>query len=961
MYRHLPLLLFIWLGTISTLLGQHYPVRHFGTEVGLPKSMVAGIAQDEDGFLWVGTSGGICRFDGLTFTPHSTEPPMEYFYAKAFLRDSRGDFWLGMSDNGLVRVHAEKAYHFGLQEGLPGNTVWALMEDRSGNLWAGTEKGLAVLRSEALESGDARFQPAFESRLSDLGVHRVVEDEGGRLWINTQAGLFLCVDGQIVRHWSQANRERCLALHSDGFILVAMQGGLYRSQGDSLVAFYLNPRLDGFDLIDLACAGNTVWMASYGQGLLKLEGDHLEVIDERHGLITNYLYSLFVDREGNLWMGSIHGLSQLFEFAFASYTKAEGLMANSVHSLAEDGEGNIYLGGDDGLSVITKDTILTLTHSDENIPLRRIISMASSEEADGVTGLTDDGKRYRLAVRGDRASAVLMSETKSGARGLHLELRDRFGNRWLSTPDSSLYCTTPGGARLHWSTIEGVPVESVFGAGEDTSGAVWFSTIGKGLLRFRDGKFDHFTMADGLPSDHVEDIYVHPLTKELWFTTNKGPLRWRGMDAHPRFETFPEIDKLPSRDFGGLAADREGNMWFTTSGGVIRYDGRRFELFTHEFGLLGGAVIGILVDGEGHVWVGGARGASEIFPERLRSQVEPPRVFLTRMEARGRPLTPSPDIELSHGENDLRFIYQGLSLRYPTGIAYSFRLDGLNPEWSTFSPQNEVRFPSLPAGNYRFSVRAMNVRGVVSDRPAEFAFAILPPLWQRWWFILASSLVTFLTARAIYLWRVRQLLAVERMRTRIAADLHDDIASSLASVALYSEVIQRQLQHTSEDVRNLLGRIRDLSREVMDNIGIIVWTVDPRHDELSEVLSYFQRHASQVCAAAGISFHARFPEKMKPLVLLPEVRRTAYLILKEGLTNILRHAQCTEVEFICELHDRTLDLTLRDNGRGFDIDAVKEGHGLSNMRVRAQAIGAMVEVKPRSGGGTALHLLLKMT
>jgi signal transduction histidine kinase len=199
------------------------------------------------------------------------------------------------------------------------------------------------------------------------------------------------------------------------------------------------------------------------------------------------------------------------------------------------------------------------------------------------------------------------------------------------------------------------------------------------------------------------------------------------------------------------------------------------------------------------------------------------------------------------------------------------------------------------------------------------------------------------------------------MRTRIAADLHDDIASSLASVSLYSEVIQRQLQTASAEARSLLNRIRDLSQEVMENISTIVWTVDPRRDELSELLQYFQRYARQLCTTAGISFISQLPEKLKSIVLSPEQRRTIYLILKEGLTNVMRHAHCSQVEFSCTFKNHLLDISLQDNGQGFDLNAVNDGHGLTNMTTRAHTIGASVVITSQPIRGTEIRLRLRMT
>jgi ligand-binding sensor domain-containing protein/signal transduction histidine kinase len=959
---YLALALSALLGHFPDALGQQYPLRHFSTENGLPKNMVAGIAQDEEGLLCVGTSGGVCRFDGLSFSLLPSDPAIDYFYAKSFLRDTEGCCWLGMSDNGLALIEHGRGRHFGGDSGLPDDTVWSLMEDGRGDVWIGTGKGLAVLRSEDRARNEFQFQEVFASELSGGPVYRTVEDADGRIWISAHGGLFHAEDGRLIPHLPRTTPGRCLARHPEGHVVVLLDGVPCRSKGESLQALETDRRLDGFQLNDVACSRKTVWIATYGQGLLKLEGGHLELISEKNGLITNYLYSLFIDSEDDLWIGSIHGLSQLYEQAVVGYTKDDGLITNSVHSLAEDAAGHVYLGSDDGLSVITPDGILTLDHSDEGFPVRRILLMKGGGRRDGVTALTEEGNTFRAAVHGRTVAARLVS--RDGDRGIedfHVELEDRDGNTWVGSQDSGIYRQAPDGSQEHWTTREGLPTDRIFEIGQDASGAIWFSTFGQGLLRYSGGRFDHYTTADGLPSNNVEVIYLHPATGELWFNTNNGPARWRGGRQRPFFDVFPEVDRLPTRSFFSSVADRNGDLWFATSSGVVRYDGQRFENFTSDHGLPGGSVNCIMLDRTGCVWVGGERGAAKIDPTGFTAAVAPPKIFITGIEARARPLPPGGAIELGYRDNDLRFVYRGLCMRYPRGLTYSFRLDGLDPEWSPFSLPNEVRFPALPAGRYVFSVRARNVRGVVSVAPARVQVVILPPLWLRWWFLLSSGGAVFLAGRAAYRWRVRQLLAVDRLRTRIAADLHDDIASSLASVSLYSEVIYRKMHGASADVLGLLDRIRDLSREAMSNIGLIVWTVDPRHDEFSDLLVYFRQSAAQLCAAAGISFRVRLPDEIRSSALLPAARRNIYLILKEGLSNSLRHAGCSEIEFACQMHGRALELTLRDDGLGFDAGEVRRGHGLANMRRRADAIGARMDIGPGPAGGTVLRLRLTMT
>jgi signal transduction histidine kinase len=210
-----------------------------------------------------------------------------------------------------------------------------------------------------------------------------------------------------------------------------------------------------------------------------------------------------------------------------------------------------------------------------------------------------------------------------------------------------------------------------------------------------------------------------------------------------------------------------------------------------------------------------------------------------------------------------------------------------------------------------------------------------------------------------YRFRVQQLLKVERMRSRIAADLHDDIASSLSSVAIYAAVIQQSLRDVPESVSALLDRIRDLSRESIENIGLIVWSVDPARDELKEVFRYFQRYAAQVTQAAGIEFTMKLPDGVASVLLTPEQRRTLFLILKESLNNALRHSRCSRIAFTGSLHGHMLRLALTDNGSGFS-QMSPGGHGLRNMRSRGESIGARVEVNSVPGQGTTVAVSLRM-
>ncbi|MEK9138354.1 MAG: two-component regulator propeller domain-containing protein, partial [Bacteroidota bacterium] len=551
-------------------------------------------------------------------------------------------------------------------------------------------------------------------------VWRIIEDSSGRIWIGSLNGVHLISEGRIVRYWQKARGGRALGRHPDGSVLVQMEEGLYVSSGDSLIPSFIHPRFAELRISDFAWSGPILWCATYGQGLVKIERGVLEVIGERNGLLTDNLYSIFVGAEETVWIGSIRGLSQLYELGIRNYSKEDGLIANTVQCFGEDRRGNIYVGGDQGISIVTRDVIHVLSQSMEGKPLRRVLAFAPTEGRSSVIAHLENGMEFRVSLVQDVPNAILMQPL---VRAYTMKFKDRAGNQWVVKRDSGVSCIQKDGHILRWLVADGYPTREVMTTFEDPNGSIWCGTVGDGMLRFKGGRMRQYTVKDGLPSNKVDEIILHPGTQQLWIATNNGIARWRGDSAHPQVETFPELSSLRVREFGGIAVDRSGDLWFTSSIGVIRYDGKRFTRFSHDHGLLGVSPVGILVDQSGTVWVGGSNGASRIFPDLIRTTHIPPRVIFSKIESK---LTDSllNNAELRHDENDIRFQFFGLDLRYPHGMLYSYRLDGAGANWSPFSMQSDVRFPILAPGRYKFTVRAMNVWGSISPNAAEFAFSI---------------------------------------------------------------------------------------------------------------------------------------------------------------------------------------------------------------------------------------------
>ena len=218
--------------------------------------------------------------------------------------------------------------------------------------------------------------------------------------------------------------------------------------------------------------------------------------------------------------------------------------------------------------------------------------------------------------------------------------------------------------------------------------------------------------------------------------------------------------------------------------------------------------------------------------------------------------------------------------------------EGSDTDWSLSTEQRSVNYARLAAGSYRFMVRAITRQGIASE-PAVFEFRILPPIWQRWWFLTVAAVLIEMVIYAAYRYRVAWLIELQRVRTRIATDLHDDIGSSLSRMAILSEVVKRQIRRASQESVPLLTEIADTARGLVDGMSDIVWSIDPRRDDLSSLVYRIPQFASDVLEAKGIAWDFHIPSDPGRVKLTPEQRRHIYLIFKEAINNIVRHGSLT--------------------------------------------------------------------
>ncbi|HEY7184322.1 MAG TPA: histidine kinase, partial [Blastocatellia bacterium] len=310
-----------------------------------------------------------------------------------------------------------------------------------------------------------------------------------------------------------------------------------------------------------------------------------------------------------------------------------------------------------------------------------------------------------------------------------------------------------------------------------------------------------------------------------------------------------------------------------------------------------------------------------------------------------------PDIPAD--QNQLQIDFTGLSFSPGDALRYQYRVEGAGEDWSAPTEQRSVNYRLAP-GSYRFFVRAVNSDGVVSPNPATVTFRILPPLWERWWFLALLAIgITFALYR-LYNYRVARLMEIERVRTRIASDLHDDIGANLSLIAGLSDILRQQASSNDPQVGERLSLIASVSRRSVDAMSDIVWAINPNRDHLGDLTQRMRRFAAETLGPRGIEFRFDSPGLDHGAKVGADVRREVFLIFKEGVNNIARHSHCAFAEFTIDREGGMMLLKMSDDGVGFEAPAADWGQGLSSMRERAEKVGAELNVISSPGHGATL-------
>lgn len=758
---------------------------NYSLEDGIPQSTVLSLYQDLNRNLWIGTQGGICKYNGQVFETFDTRHGLTDNHIASIFQDSKGRLWIGHRYKGATLMQGKnfQKVHF------TNTRINSIKEDLAGNIWFGTlDSSLYVLPSGKVEKVEnfIQIQPTKQHYFES--IYDIMVVDSGIIWLATENGIMTLnysADGNFSYKLSSPENE-FLSMSVFYSMLKAPDSSYWLLGDDILVNMSLSgdgpfelsqypfDRKVGLNYIkNIAIDKSGIIWGAIDQGVFKFENGIFEYIDESDGLVDPEINTVINDVEGNIWIGSTNsGVYKYSGEKFKIYNKESGLRNEIVTAVLEDTEENVWIGTQKGVYVIIEESVypFKLPHGYENIEISSIY-----EDSKGNIWFGSYSKHDLIRYNPD------------------------FGKFWI------------------FNKSDGMITSSVITICEDDNDCIWFATLGIGLSKYTypsygsPGKFETYTEEDGLGSVLIWTIHKDN-EGNLWFgSDNAGITKYDGT----RFEIFDSEDGLDNLSVGAIAHDSKNQIWIASiGGGIYKFDGEKFVNYNIQHGLNSDNPYSIISDNndqiwigtnsgidrfdpieetfkhygkeegflgiennqnavskgkDGTLWFGTVNGLEKFNPEKIKQNLIPPKttiedikLFYTEfdyseyadsLDKNNLPV----HLKLPFNKNHLSFDFCGVSLSVPGKVNYQYKLENFDPEWNPVTKSSVATYTNIPPGAYTFMVKASNNDGIWNEKPTQINIEILAPFWQKWWFITLIVLSVFGLIYLIFYGRIKSI------------------------------------------------------------------------------------------------------------------------------------------------------------------------------------------------------------
>ncbi|MBA4053186.1 MAG: hypothetical protein C0490_00595 [Marivirga sp.] len=897
--------------------------------------------------------------------------------AYAFVEDDEQNFWIGSAGGGLYKINPAKNifknYRAQKNDSVTINNdfVISLALDRDKQLWVGTTNGLC----RYVKSKDAFQQIELtNSNPSDTYRFRVIRSllfaADDRLYVGTYGGLHTI---------DQKNNSRKHYFHIPEDDNGLSHNSIFKLQEDTR---------------------GHIWVATYGGGLNIFDPIQTNFrswkgsMAERGRIHTNNLFTIYLDNTGKLWVGGADQGIFLYN-PDAKKIYSVGNSAADTSSISPGWIRNVFQENDSIIWIGLNGSGINKYNIKSGKVIRRYVNNpkdTTSLAHNAVVAIDkDDYGNLWFGLEGGGLSKLVKGSDKF-VRYMHRPDKNSIVNNavssiliaddviWIATYVSGLdVFSLRSGSFYHFSEDSLKSLDISFSATDkmvEHEGNVWFATH-RGIVVF-DNKKKIFVKIPNLRGDirtvaKELKLELRPFAKNEMLINNDYSEIWKINYTDPsrlhQELLWKDTSNLLLDDDISFTADAKKNLWISAASNLTRVDLRKKSVST--FNVTNGItnerrLSGIFTANDGRIFLTGANGFIWFYPDQVKNDNTPVKVVLTELEIFNKPVTIRENgggdesefsipqhigrlqnLELYYHQNFFSFRFAALAFIHRDKIQYAYQLEGFDRDWVYAGKRRYASYTNLDPGEYTFKVKATNADGYWNEEPTSINVIIHPPFWKTPWFIALMVLISTGFVYFVHRYRMYQSLRVERLRNKIASDLHDEVGSSLTRISIYSDLLQNGI--SPEERKGYLSGIGELSREVVSTMSDIVWSIDNRNDTLGALIIRMKDFSTEVLQAKNIEHEFIVMDLDEERALDPALKQNIYLIFKESIHNIVKHSKANRVSINLKNKDGRFNMIIKDNGCGFEKNIMNKGNGLRNMHRRAEVVQGEFTISNREG------------
>lgn len=958
-------------------IAQKYPFHNLNVENGLLQSQVGALLQDKMGHLWIGTLGGLCRYDGKTFIGYTVRNGLLNNYIRSLATDSHGNIWIGCA-TGVSEYNGKtfRNYLFQSTDNTVSNDVRQIAVGLQDSIWCVAGGKLYCIANNKIipiqtQNGDV----AISAMLVDKTAIWIAKTNGTISYRNNgkwDSLNMIAAPGSRVPIVTEIYKDHAQR------IWLTTTNGLYKMQNHEVVVDTLN----GAPLYNLPVLysitednNGALWMGT-SSGVMRLNGNLVQYYNKHNGLSDNIFSDVLTDAEGNVWLASDgQGVFRYSGTQFTTLDETMGLPSGQVTAIGADHSGRLYFGTyDAGLAIFDNGKISLL-------PLPSKSATTSMKVHKGKVWI---GTRNGLWRYDNTFKLYTYPERHFPSNVISCLYNDKEDRLWVGFINGAVVLDNDTFKRV---PTKGLSVQDFISIGKDS---VLMAT-NAGLKLYNDHNVASYKTNTLLDSADAQCFALRG--DELWVGTgDNGVIRFN-LDTK-KCNVYNKQNGLQSDFIYNIVTDNDGNVWLGTGYGLhkISIDSKGQAVI--NFYGKGQGVAGmesnhnaVLKMRDSSIWFGTTNGAIHYQPHTAIVAAEPISIVMQSIKLFGVNITDTSyfdstdswndvpyGLHLSYQKNSLTFTFQAISMSGGDQLLYRYYMEGLDAPWSGWSGTNSVTFSALPPGNYTLHVQCITGNSDRQVKDLTYNFTIVTPFQKTGLFrliILLGCILLGVTIQYIVNTRkqnreklLRKLRSEEqaKIRMRTAEDFHDEVGNKLTRINVLTNVLKSKIDNVTPDIARILDQIQDNTGQLYSGTKDILWSLKPTNDNMYEILHRVRDVGIELFQYTDTEFifigtDSKWQNYRIPL----DVSRNIIMIFKEALNNCLKYSKATKVKLEVSFKRRDiLQMVLTDNGKGFDLQHVKKGHGIDNMNVRANRIHGKLYIDSAEGRGTAISLTFKI-